>query len=105
MVEPSFDRDAYPTEDTLDAIRQWPHEDIPGLVAFVRKAWEYEDYTKLSGRHLELHTGGWSGNESLIEALRDNTMFWGLCWRREDRGGHFWFELPGPKGDADADVR
>jgi len=110
MADPTFDRDGYPTEETLKAIREWPPEDMRGLAEFVCGAWQYEDYAKLCGRSLELHTGGWSGNESLIGALQDNVMFWALCWLKSERGGHFWFELPevaggAEKGVADADVR
>jgi hypothetical protein len=93
-MTPTFDSDGYPTEGTLEAIREWPYDNLPGLVAFVCDAWRYADYAKASGRTLELHTVGWSGNESLIEALQQNAMFWGLCWERSERGGHFWFELP-----------
>ena len=94
MTEPSFDRDGYPTEETLETIRQWSHRDYRGLMEFVEKAWHYYDYATLRVRHLELHTGGWPGNESLMEALQGNTMFWIVCWVKSERGGHFWFELP-----------
>ncbi len=95
MTEPTFDKDGYPTEETLQTIRQWSHKDYRGLLEFVCKAWCYDDpYVKRYGRRLELHTGGWSGNESLIGALQANTMFWAMCWDKSERGGHFWFELP-----------
>ena len=42
---------------------------------------------------LELHTGGWSGNEGIIAALQ-KTHFWFLYWQRSDRGGHYYFEIP-----------
>lgn len=95
MTEPSFDKDGYPTEETLEAIRDWPHKDYRGLMEFVCKAWHYDEpYAKLCGRALQLHTGGWSGNESLLEALHGNVMFWRICWMKSERGGHYWFELP-----------
>lgn len=94
MIEPTFDRDGYPTEETLEAIRQWSYCDMSGLMEFVREAWEYSDYVTREGRKLELHTGGWSGNESLITALQDNALFWATCWEKSERGGHFWFSLP-----------
>ena len=93
--EPTFDKDGYPTESTLDLIRQWSFGDLRGLAEFVCEAWQYDDYANIDGDKMELHTGGWSGNESLIEALQDNTMFWMRCWMKSERGGHFWFELPG----------
>jgi hypothetical protein len=45
------------------------------------------------GRKLELHTGGWSGNEEIISVLQ-NSMFWVMYWQKSERGGHYYFELP-----------
>ena len=42
---------------------------------------------------LELHTGGWSGNEDIIDKLSD-TLFWMICWESTRRGGHYYFEIP-----------
>lgn len=41
---------------------------------------------------LELHTGGWSGNEEIMGVLRE-TFFWASAWRRIERGGHYYFEV------------
>ena len=98
--EPTFDRDGYPTEETLEVIRKWTHRDLRGLAEFVCEAWCYPDYAKLDGRALELHTGGWSGNESLLGALQEQTIFWAMCWRKSERGGHYWFELPATSKEA-----
>jgi len=101
MEGPTFDRDGYPTEETLRAIREWSHRDMRGLMEFVCGAWEYPDYAKLTEGCMELVTGGWSGNESLIGALQENRMFWMMCWLKSERGGHYWFELPkAPKVEA-----
>jgi hypothetical protein len=43
---------------------------------------------------LELHTLGWSGNESLIRALEANLYFFLLYWKKTERGGHYYFSLP-----------
>lgn len=40
---------------------------------------------------LELHTGGWSENEEIIEELQKN-LFWLFCWQKSERGGHYYFE-------------
>ena len=37
-------------------------------------------------------TGGWSGNEDIIDAMRCNTMLWMLYWCSSERGGRYIFE-------------
>lgn len=103
MNEPTFDKDGYPTEETLDAIKQWPHTDFDGLMSFCEEAWVYDDYwtRTFNGQRIEAHTGGWSGNESIINALGENTVFWLMCWPESKRGGHYVFELP-KGGDHEA---
>jgi len=110
MTEPTFDADGYPTEETLKVIREWPFREEPdfrGLLAYVRKAWKYADGDGWHGwdeedatdhldkpcRRYSISTGGWSGNEDLIAALRKHPIFWILCWQRSERGGHFVFEV------------
>jgi hypothetical protein len=106
MTEPTFDTDGYPTEETLDVIRKWEYNSERGfadLLAYVRGAWKYGDeYVKGSygGEFVykyEMHTFGWSGNEDLIGALKDNTLFWALCWQESRRGGHYKFEAQLPQ--------
>ena len=114
-----LDDDGYPTEEALEVIRKWDFADetnheIHNLLDFVQRLWSYPDrfcwystayskeYTKpdMSGKYkvkyrkLYLSTGGWSGNESVIDALQDNFMFWAMCWAKTERGGHYWFEIP-----------
>ncbi len=89
----------YPTEADLNQIKAlgghyYRVPDIPGLVEMLKEVWHFEDYVKHEGSRLELHTGGWSGNEDIIEALQDS-MFWVLCWQKSERGGHYYFELRG----------
>jgi hypothetical protein len=106
MLEPTFDSDGYPTDDTLDAIREWDFHDFPALMEFVEAAWsDYgwfgrygaDDGPKLVGIQDPDEddgcwwcgaTGGWSGNESLVAALDQNPMFSVLCWSASIRGGY-----------------
>ena len=111
MNTPIFNKDGYPTEETLSEIQNWEaFKEAGSLVEFLKEAWHWEHYFKFDGKMLELRTGGWSGNESIIAALRDNQMFWLLYWMRSERGGHYWFEIktvakaPIVNGTADEDL-
>jgi len=88
----------YPDEKTLRFIRRFDTFKAPveDLRDFVIQNWHYEDYATSKGRCFELHTGGWSGNESIIAALEKSSkgMFWYMCWVKSERGGHYWFEIP-----------
>lgn len=91
----------YPTNVELEAIREWdkPHHE---LVDFIEEIWAYPEYFKkwnYGGRlKIEMHTAGWSGNEDILGALRESkSLFWMMYWQKEERGGHYWFELPSEK--------
>jgi len=43
--------------------------------------------------HFEYHTGGWSGNEDVIGALKNNLLFWPMFWQKSTRGGHYFFRI------------
>lgn len=90
---PRMSEDHYPTEETLEAIRSWPIERIPELMEFLKKAWWNPEWGwRQEGDTYYVSTGGWSGNESLIEALRSNAMMWRCLMKCERRGGHYEFE-------------
>ena len=84
--------DEYPTPSQLDVIRKWDARDPKGLMKELEELWSYPDYFKYDEPKLELHTGGWSGNEVIIEALEYN-VFWTLYWQKSERGGHYYFDL------------
>ena len=93
-----LDGDGYPTEEALARIRQAaPHE----VIRFMLAAWN-QTYgsatTKLSRCEAEvashrteklirLATGGWSGNEEVIAAYKENWMAHALTWRLSAAGG------------------
>lgn len=98
----------YPGERELERIRCWPMEDWPGLMAYVRARWVYADdgYWERRGSAYLLHTAGWSGNESLVQALSENVLFWSVCWVWSRRGGHHAMVLPSweaPVAEANGD--
>jgi len=87
----------YPTEEELEKIRQWDAvKDPMGLINFIKGLWNYPEYFVVKGKRvitLKLSTGGWSGNEDIIEALRRNQMFFLLYWQSSVRGGHYYFRV------------
>lgn len=99
-LEPDND---YPSEDELQEIIDWPATPFPprylDLMGKVHRLWMWQDrfcagHDQLRKVYVyELSTGGWSGNEELIEALRKNRMFWISCWVQSRRGGHYIFEI------------
>lgn len=109
-MEPTFDKDGYPTEATLRRIRTWDVKtfaDRRALIDYVGKAWHFREWgwapavrrrreykNGLLCRKYSISTGGWSGNESLIGELEKNWMFWSLCWVSNRRGGHYEFSIP-----------
>lgn len=102
-----MDEDGYPDEAELEQIAQWSSDDHRGLLGFVRDRWRYgswgwEEAVIDEGAfgpswQYRMSTGGWSGNESLIEALQKNRMFWMFCWWSSRRGGHYEFRIRLPK--------
>jgi hypothetical protein len=91
-----MDEDGYPDTGELEAIAFWPPGDYRALFQFIRDRWAYEGagYFRQEGNTYYLSTAGWSGYESIIEALERNKVFWFMCWVSSARGGHFRFFIP-----------
>lgn len=86
------DEHSYPTEKALLRVRQWPAGDPEGWLAFARALWSYPDAATVEGTTHRFATGGWSGNEDIIGAMRDNHVLWMLTWLSSHRGGLFLFD-------------
>lgn len=99
-----LDDAGYPTDVALSKISNWSSADgWTELLAFVRTLWAYNEYWseeknittidlptyKVVADVYHLSTAGWSGNESLIRALKNNSTFWQSCWHQSQRGGHY----------------
>ena len=98
---PAFDADGYPTEETELAIKAWDFRDVPGWLAYIREAWNHH-YGRMweeSGM-LKLATGGWSGNESITHAMRENYVIWAMLWESSHRGGLEVLRMPNAKAEA-----
>lgn len=98
-----FDENGYPTDEWLDFIKTYkPDETLP-IIRFVDSllvdgwyCYGFKLGRKYRGkRKLELHTGGWSGNEEIIAAIKSNIMLTHfkmryVMWKV---GGHHYFEI------------
>jgi hypothetical protein len=108
MTEPEFDRDGYPTEATLQALKDWPVSEPNKALDFIAAAWHWDGnvsrnlsaaeaelvWARPDNSFLRFATGGWSGNEELIAAFRTNTNY-ALTWCLSARGGlHIFRYLP-----------
>ena len=99
-----LDDDGYPTDASLAVITACRHEDFPALMKAIKPCWQYgtvgfwqEPGEEGGCKVYEISTAGWSGNESIVVALKANVMFWALCWVQSRRGGHYIFHVPKPK--------
>jgi hypothetical protein len=93
-----MDADGYPDDNELEQIQAWDWKDKGhlALLDFIKARWWMPDFGWTENRQtMELHlsTGGWSGNESIIYALQQNTMFWAVHWEQSRRGGHYVFDM------------
>lgn len=84
----------YLTEAQLRKIAGWPYMDFQGLMQYIHELWHWKLYWEQNGEGgltYTLHTGGWSGNEDLINAMMNNQIWWSLYWQESRRGGHYVF--------------
>ena len=86
----------YPTEDELQRLRDWPVSDPRGWLGYAQSLWWAAGWGWPELECDPVSTGGWSGNESIIEAMRENVL-WAVCWENTRAGGHYTFKLPGPE--------
>ena len=92
-----LDEDGYPNDFALEKITKWEWNQTDKLFEFMREIWKY-DYWEVvdDGEKItyNISTIGWSGNESIISALKENYIIWHFTWVQSRRGGHYIFELP-----------
>lgn len=113
-----MDDDGYPTKQAIERIVTWPYDDLGGMLDFVESLWHWPhlathelDHNELTLcnsafdpgdlRWLRLATGGWSGNEELIDAMLGHPTAWALTWRLSARGGLHIFAYPEESDDRD----
>jgi len=82
-------------ESELDQIMRWPIDDYGALITFIEPYFNQHGRLRYSEDGLvNIATGGWSGVEEVVSALRANHIFWATCWVSSHRGGLFVFRLP-----------
>lgn len=101
------DTDGYPTEEGLNYIKNWGFGLIDGefllgsrymdqefdtLIEYLKLIWYYNDAIVYEDGLLEIHTLGWSGNEEIIQVLR-NTTLWMFKHKATQTGGHYYFRI------------
>lgn len=95
------DDDGYPTAWGIAVVRGF-YGSPRALVDLLEQVWwtpalmtvdEWLDAQLRTGVRVSLATGGWSGNEQVIEAL-DGSMFHLRFWRSSHRGGLHVYEVP-----------
>ncbi len=97
-----MDAEGYPEEKELRMIRKWDIKDFPSLLQFVEDRWCYENFIRrnvikdIVGKPIlewVLITGGWSGNESLVNAILGNQLFEMCFYQSWTRGGKHVFHI------------
>ena len=96
--------DGYPSSEFLGFIQQYiPDEDLPisRFLEILKEVWWMSDSQIEiiidSQRNMELilHTGGWSGNESIINTMLDNMYltYGAMQYYQWNVGGHYRFKV------------
>jgi len=94
-----LDENGYPDEASLKAIEEWDilKQGVQGLLDLIEENTNHPDFSfSITGKKVlrfEYHTGGWSGNEDVISALRRNILFFAVFWQKSTRGGHYYFKI------------
>jgi hypothetical protein len=97
LAEDCMDDD-YPSDEFLDYLAEIQVTTIAmarTVLKTVISLWRWPHLAShdINADEYILHTGGWSGHESIINALQKNELFWFLCWKSSHRGGHYVFDL------------
>jgi len=82
----------YPTDESLGNIVGYKG-DYTTLMSEIAFLFGTYGRCEFDGNHWIIATGGWSGCEDVISALKANTIFWMTCWYMSKRGGYYEFEI------------
>jgi len=104
-IDELLDEDGYPTAAWLKLLRTYSPSVMPLktlVMGYLPDGWHFGDWgyslkRPYGGvRILKLHTGGWSGNEQVINAILQNPYLTTFLMRyvKWETGGHYTFEIP-----------
>lgn len=97
-----LDENGYPTDEWIEFIFDFKPDDsftIMDFVACLKDGWWMPQsgyrFNRGVKNILELHTGGWSGNEEIMSAILSN--YWlssfKMIYIKWEIGGHHYFEI------------
>ena len=82
----------YPTKKQLQKIREWGYLDFQGLIDYIDDFFNHDfGLIDFINNKAIIVTGGWSGNEDIINAMSDNIVWWDNYWISSSRGGKYIF--------------
>lgn len=94
-----LDDDGYPTDESLEKIEKLEHEEAERFVASLPDIKlpyaSIHKYEEDGEARISYSTGGWSGNESIINAMLKNFYINQFMYYSWHRGGHHVFDLKG----------
>lgn len=100
------DEDGYPEPEEIAAIAEFDGDNPHEWMDLIRPLWWAESSLfEHSNGHYWLHTGGWSGNEELVAAMRGH-FHWYTGFRSHHCGGHYHlhWRIERPVGVRDGDL-
>lgn len=83
----------YPTDEQLEKIAKWNFVEVNSCFDFIENLWWTPDLIQRDGSTVFMSTGGWSGNEDIISAMKRNALLWNVCWVQSRKGGHYIFKM------------
>lgn len=86
--------DPYPTDEDLIKINYWPRDEFACLVDEVDRYINQHGRLSFQEGTVEIVTGGWSGVESIIYAMKSNLSLWSKHWESTHKGGLYIFKYP-----------
>lgn len=101
-----LDEEGYPTDEFLDYLSDYNNfKNVHEIIEIIESVWWMPDWGLTRKQPFTdkvyktrvftyfMSTGGWSGNESIIYALKSNFLFWNF-WKTIRIGGHYTFRFP-----------